>query len=358
MGALTPISIIVPARDAAPTLQQCLAALLQLPPSFARIVVVDDGSRDGTGTIARQLGVEVLTLAQSIGPAAARNAGVAATASDIMVFIDADVVASPDAVRRLVAPLLGDEPRDPAVVATFGSYDAHPGASGTVSTFRNLLHHATHQEAQEQSTSFWAGFGAITRTAFVALGGFDAQRFPRPSIEDIELGARLWRAGARVRLVKLAQVTHLKHWTLGSMVRTDVRDRAWPWATLLLSGDAPARDLNISARQRWAALAAVTLAVAIVLLVGNALIAVGGQRPIARPAALLTTTIAAVSLGALLTLNHPLYRFFLRERGWAFAVAALALHVLYYLYSTATYVACALRLRGRMAWRHARPGAA
>lgn len=388
---MTSVSIIVPARDAAATLERCLASLLQLPAGFASILVVDDGARDGTGAIARGLGVEVLRLEESVGPAAARNAGVAATAGDILVFVDADVVAPPESVRRLVAPLLDvveGVPASPAIVATFGSYDAHPVEPGTVSIFRNLLHHATHQQAQERSTSFWAGFGAITRPAFVASGGFDARRFPRPSIEDIELGARLWRAGAGVWLVKAAQATHLKRWTLRSMVRTDIRDRAWPWASLVLSGDAPAGDLNISTSQRLAALAAIALVMSAVVAVAAAIGCVAALAafasfrgvPVAPPtigfmgdandearasAALaltlvlaLSLAIAAVALGVLLTVNRPLYRFFLRERGWRFAVAAFGLHLLYYVYSAATYAACAFRLRAKSAWRFVRPRAA
>ena len=57
--------------------------------------------------------------------------------------------------------------------------------------FRNLLHHTVHQRSAGDVRSFWAGLGAVRRTAFDDVGGFDADRYPWPSIEDIELGARL-----------------------------------------------------------------------------------------------------------------------------------------------------------------------
>ena len=65
-----------------------------------------------------------------------------------------------------------------------------------VSQYRNLLHHFVHQHGHAEASTFWAGCGAIRRAAFDAVGGFDAARFPRPSIEDIELGLSAPRAPA------------------------------------------------------------------------------------------------------------------------------------------------------------------
>ena len=52
------------------------------------------------------------------------------------------------------------------------------------------------------------------------VDGFDARRYPRPSIEDVELGGRLSGRG-RLVLDPALQGTHLKEWTLASMVVTD-----------------------------------------------------------------------------------------------------------------------------------------
>ena len=62
-----------------------------------------------------------------------------------------------------------------------------------MAAFRNLLHHVVHQRSAGHVRSFWAGLGAVRRTAFDAAGGFDAERYPQPSIEDVELGGRLAR---------------------------------------------------------------------------------------------------------------------------------------------------------------------
>src|SRR5207244_833451 len=79
---------------------------------------------------------------------------------------------------------------------------------------------------QLDASTFWAGCGAIRRSVFEEIGGFQAERFRRPSIEDIDLGYRLCGAGHRIRLDPGLQGTHLKRWTLGSIVRPDVACRA------------------------------------------------------------------------------------------------------------------------------------
>src|SRR5207249_8693541 len=124
-------------------------------------------------------------------------------------------------------------------------YDDQPAAGGLVSDFRNLLHHHVHQEGAGPATTFWAGLGAIRRDAFLAFGGFDDKRFPRPSIEDIDLGARVVERGGRIVLDPRIQGKHLKRWTIATMVRTDFRDRGLPWVELLLARPADTTTLNL-----------------------------------------------------------------------------------------------------------------
>ena len=82
------------------------------------------------------------------------------------------------------------------------------------------------------------------------MNGFDAKRFPRPSIEDIELGYRLKAAGYQTLLCKNIQVKHLKSWSLIGLLKTDIFDRALPWAELILQYRFLPNDLNLSSSQR------------------------------------------------------------------------------------------------------------
>jgi GT2 family glycosyltransferase len=233
----------------------------------------------------------------------------------VVVFVDSDVVVSPDTVARLGAVLAAR----PDVAAVFGSYDAEPRAPGLVSQYRNLLHHFVHQHGNPDASTFWAGCGAMRRSVFDAVGGFDESAHAR-AIEDIELGYRVRAAGHRIVLDRDIQVTHLKRWTLGSVAWTDAMLRALPWSRLVVRRRPPA-DLNISGGQRLS----VALTCLSLLLLAGAL----------RWPTLLLPSIGGVL--AVLVVNRRLLTFFARVRGRVFAIATIPLLLLYYLESGACY---------------------
>lgn len=315
---LTPqhVSLIVPVYNGGEHWTRVLDALSALKPAPGEIIVVDDGSTDESSALARARGLNVLTtpLARG-GPAIARNIGAAHAQGDVLFFIDADVLVKPDAIARITNAL-----SDANLSAIFGAYDDAPGDAAFVSQYRNLLHHYVHQTSSENASSFWAGCGAIRRRAFNELGGFAAE-YGRPSIEDIELGNRLKKSGGQIRLAKDFQVKHLKRWTLRSLIVTDIRDRALPWAELIArQGELPA-DLNLKISHRLSAVLCWLLLAAIFA---------GIVSPLFWFAAL------ALVFG-LLALNFDLYRFLFQKRGAWFVARALPLHWLYYLYSSATF---------------------
>ena len=144
---------------------------------------------------------------------------------------------------------------DPGLSALFGSYDDSPAAPGVVSQYRNLLHHFVHQQGTfhdgiRPAHTFWTGCGTIRREVFLDFGGFDPRLYPRPAIEDIELGYRLTRAGHRIVLARDVLATHLKRWTLSEMVRTDIFRRGVPWMLLLKRTGTVETDLNVKVDQK------------------------------------------------------------------------------------------------------------
>jgi cellulose synthase/poly-beta-1,6-N-acetylglucosamine synthase-like glycosyltransferase len=336
-GAAPRVSIVVPAYNRPDQLAQCLGALAgAAADDSAEVIVVDDASPEDLSRAARQAGARLVRLAENRGPAGARNHGARLAAGDILFFVDADVVVRPDAVARVVRFL--DE--HPDVSAVFGSYDAAPRATGMVSQYRNLLHHFVHQEGQAEASTFWAGCGAIRRRAFAESGGFDEGRYPRPSIEDIELGYRLRQAGHRIALDKGLQATHLKRWTLRSIVWTDVTCRAIPWARLIFERGALPNDLNVRADQR--------LSVGLTGLAGLAAVLslIRGELALA----------AAAAAAVVVIVNRRLFGFLRRERGGPFAAACVPLHLLYYAYSGFGYGYAWLTWRMRGAPRGAAGG--
>ncbi len=278
------LTAVIPATNDPPTLAACLDAIAAADKPPEQIVVVTEGD----------------------GPAAARNAGAADATGDIVVFVDADVLPHADAFARIRVAF----DADPGLAAVFGSYDDSPADPSTVSQFRNLLHHHVHQEGAGEATTFWAGLGAVRADAFRGAGGFDAERYRLPSVEDIDLGTRLVAGGGRIVLDPLLQGTHLKRWTLSDMVRTDFWQRGVPWVELVLRHGSGSSALNLGWRHRASAAAAV---LAVVSLVRG------------RP---LTT---AAGLAGLVVLNQDFYSLLLRRHGPATAAAGIGLHALHHV---------------------------
>lgn len=314
------LSIIVPAYNCGRDLQECLSALIAAACPHSEIIVVDDGSSEEIG-VADAPGARVLRLTKNSGPSSARNLGARHATGDILFFVDSDVVVAPDAVTRILHVL----EHDPTVAAVFGSYDKKPRARGMVSQYRNLLHHYVHQTGNTEASTFWGGCGAVRRSVFEKVGGFDEKRFTR-FMEDIELGYRLRRAGYRIVLDKAIQGTHLKRWTLRSLIRTDTLGRAVPWSRLIVEQKQMPKDLNLKQAQR-ASVALVGLAW-ICLLLGLVL----------SPFRLVAIELAGAAVLAVIVLNRDLYAFFLRERGPRFLLGAIPLHLLYFTYSGLTFL--------------------
>jgi glycosyltransferase involved in cell wall biosynthesis len=237
----------------------CLAALGKSTIHPLEIIVVDDASSDGSATAAEELGMQVIRLAAQHGPAHARNVGAQVARGEVLVFVDADVCVHPDALALMTSDLS----KAPTLSAVFGSYDSSPAASDFISHYKTLQHHFFHQTSPSEACTFWSGCGAVRRDIFLAFGGFTAD-YRRPSIEDIEFGTRLTRAGHTIKLNPQIQVKHLKKWTLGLVIRTDILDRAIPWTRLLLQYRSFPRVLNLVISQRISVLLALIFAASFV----------------------------------------------------------------------------------------------
>jgi GT2 family glycosyltransferase len=324
--------MVVPVYNDSQCLHECVAALTASSGPRFEIIVVDDGSTDDTPSAAARLGVRVLRLGTNRGPSAARNHGARHAQGDILFFVDADVVVASGAVGRIREVFT----QHPELSVVFGSYDARPRAEGVVSQYRNLLHHFVHQTGNAEASTFWSGCGAIRRAAFEAVGGFDEkQRW----MEDIELGYRLRRAGHRILLDKALQCTHLKRWTLRSVIRTDIVHRAVPWARLLFEHKV-VNDLNIQVAQQ--------VSVALVLMASLALLLAVFR--------LESLALSAAALLGVVVLNRDLYTFFYQQRGLRFALACVPLHLLHYLCSGLSYLYVWTEFRLRRRWKRATVG--
>ena len=317
-AATVRVSVVIPVYNGGDDLDRCLAALFRSRYTEFECIVVDDASTDGrTGEIAARHGARVIFLERQGGPARARNRGAREASGDILFFTDADVELHADAIGHAVAALDGE----PEITAVMGSYDEHPAHPSFISRYRNLYHHWNHQTANPEASTFWTGCGAVRRESFLALGGFSLA-YERPSIEDIEFGYRLRRAGHRIRLLPQMQGTHLKEWTLAGTVKTDIFQRGVPWVVLLKKfPDSPA-DLNVKAGARVATLLAGVFVLFLLLLLPG------------HPASLPAWPWLLVPLGAvagIAWIQRGFLQLVTRLHGPGFALATVPMLVLFFL---------------------------
>ena len=310
------ISVIIPVHMGGAKFRLCLQSVQKTITLPTEIIVVADGETDGSWRMAEELGIQVIRLPETGGPARARNAGARTAKGDILFFVDADVTIPLDALDRIHSALQGDE----GLAAVFGSYDDAPSESNFFSQYKNLLHHYVHQTASEQASTFWGACGAIRREVFWAMGGFN-EAYRHPSIEDIELGYRVRKAGHRIRLLKTLQIKHLKRWGLISLLRADLFYRAFPWSRLILREGPVINDLNLKMEYRFSGM---------LVWVG---IAAAGAAFYTNWALLVIPGVMMLLLG----LNWDLYRYLKNKRGLLFALRAVPCHWFYYLYSTAAF---------------------
>ncbi len=197
------ISVIIPAKNAADTIEGCLNALirqegLEIP---YEVIVVDDGSTDDTNAIVERFGVKIIRL-EGEGPAAARNTGAEAAKGEILAFTDPDCEPAEDWIEELTKPFA-----DQDVVGVRGAYRTRQ--SGLVPRFVQQEYAFKYERmARREAIDFIDTYSAAyRRDVFFANGGFDTV-FKVPSVEDQEFSFRLARKGYRMVFAPQAVVFH------------------------------------------------------------------------------------------------------------------------------------------------------
>lgn len=190
------VSVVIASRDRCRLLRRCLTALAEqdVPAGTFDVVLVDDGSRDGTGEMLESLALpyELHALRNgSTGKAEALNTGIAAARGELLLFLDDDMIASPG----LVGAHLDAHREDPRTLG-IGAITQRPRDG------RDWYAHAfargwnEHMADRDRERIGWADcYGAnfsAPRAALDRVGGFKPELV---TAEDIEMGYRLERAG-------------------------------------------------------------------------------------------------------------------------------------------------------------------
>lgn len=225
------ISVIVPARNAAGTLEACVRSVLAsgFPP--LEVLIVDDASSDDTPRILARLArdhpgrVCGFRLPSPCGPAAARNHGARQAQGEALFFLDSDTVLLPGSLGAF-AQALGE------CEAVTGAYDLEALNSGWTPAYKALFdHYYFTRLGKVPLRVFSAAVAGVRSEVFRELGGFDETLGRGLDYECEEFGERLARG--HLNLLVPGVLARHRFPYLGRLTRLYFR-RAAQWAELFL----------------------------------------------------------------------------------------------------------------------------
>jgi glycosyltransferase involved in cell wall biosynthesis len=211
------ISVVIPTHNRAHLVRRAVASALAQTFADLEVIVVDDGSTDGTGALLASLTdprVRALRLPRRTGAARARNAGVAAARGEWIAFLDSDDEWTADKLARQAALAGGDGA--PSVVTCIcavrrGDDVRHTPAPDDL-VADDMFTHLLRWNRRPPTTSAYL----VARRALLEVGGFDERL---PSAQDIDLWLRL--AQARHAFAAVAAPLVVKHEHDGPQISRD-----------------------------------------------------------------------------------------------------------------------------------------
>lgn len=210
------VSIVVPVRNGASSIGRCLESLqaLDWPADRREILVIDNGSTDGTVAIIKQHGFSPL-IEPRRGAALARNRGWRAAKGDLVAFTDSDCRVSPGWIRGLTRVF--DDPK----VGGAGGRLAPAPPTGVIEEYiiaKDILSQERAMRDELLSPPFLVTANAMyRRQALEAVGGFDESLTVNG--EDADLSWRVQWEGYRIQFAPEAEVVHHHRSALRAFMR-------------------------------------------------------------------------------------------------------------------------------------------
>jgi O-antigen biosynthesis protein len=195
------ISVVVCTFNGSRTIRDCFEGLLRLDYPNLEVIVVNDGSRDGTADIAHEYGVRVIST-ENRGLSSARNTGLAAATGEIVAYIDDDAYPDPHWLRYLATSFL-----QTSYVGVGGPNIPPPGDGPIAECVANAPGGPIHVLVTDTEAEHIPGCNmAFRKSALEAIGGFDA-RF-RTAGDDVDVCWRLQDRGWKLGFNPAAVVWH------------------------------------------------------------------------------------------------------------------------------------------------------
>ena len=207
------VSVVVCSYNGGATLRGCLAALQKMNYPDFEVILVDDGSKDNTQSIAAEFPLVKNILQPNRGLSVARNVGLHAATGEIIAYTDSDCMPDSDWLYFLVATLLQGS------FAAVGGPNLHPPAQNSVAAAVAACPGApTHVLLTDTEAEHIPGCNmAYWRSALEGVGGFDGEF--RTAGDDVDLCWRLLQQGHRIGFSPSALVWHHRRFTMQAYFR-------------------------------------------------------------------------------------------------------------------------------------------
>src|SRR5829696_1455630 len=249
-GATT-VSVVVPARDEAATLPRLLASLRALAPAPREVIVVDDGSSDGTAEVAAAGGATVVTAPPPapgwLGKPWACQLGAGTATGSHLLFLDADTWLAPDALTRLLAEhaehggLLSVEPYH----QTERPYEQLSAVFNVVSMMGTGAFAAGGARRRAALGAAYGPCLLTTAADHAAVGGHGSVR--GEVLEDVALARRYRDAGLAVRCLAGGDAVRFRMYPAG------LRQLVEGWSKNIAAGAGSIGPLALVGSVAWVA---------------------------------------------------------------------------------------------------------
>jgi glycosyltransferase involved in cell wall biosynthesis len=215
---MTPtISLYIPCYNVASYIAPVIEGVLRQSLLPQEILIIDDGSTDNTVTIASYYPVRIVRHEQNQGLSAARNTGLRTAQNDLVAFLDADCVPSPNWLETLAHEL--HNPR----VALAGGRLIEKNLNSYADRWRAVHMPQEWGPVRLEDPKFMFGNNGLARkSALISTGGYDERL--RTNGEDVDMSQRLREHGYAFIYNPAATVDHLRHDSIHSVLNA-----YWRW---------------------------------------------------------------------------------------------------------------------------------
>lgn len=202
MSACT-VSVIIPSYNRRELLLTCLDSVAEQSFAPDEIIVVDDGSTDGTIEALKARDDVRVIVQENAGPGAARNRGASAATSDYVAFLDSDDVWFPWSLETMISLIRTHSP-----TLLFGRYEDFSDQPTASNEPIGGMFFETYFDSWKQGCFAGAGMMMMDRQAFLAIGGFSEDRL---NAEDHDLALRMGDVNGFVQVTAPVTVAHRVH---------------------------------------------------------------------------------------------------------------------------------------------------